>query len=100
MQNSDKMAEKVVDTKQINCLLTNCLDLAIYHMSMMRTKVAYYLNQRARMSRQNETAQAKAGKQTAFIGSLNQLITAGGGNMSNLTCGGKNTTNAGKYCCC
>jgi hypothetical protein len=39
------------------------------------------------VSKLSTATSAKSGKQNAFVDTLNQLITAGGGNISNLTCG-------------
>jgi hypothetical protein len=78
-----------------SCLAANCLDLAVSYMSLVRTKVANYQKQTTRLSRLNAASGSKAAKQNVFANSLNQLITAGGGNVSNLTCG-SSTSNAGK----
>jgi DNA mismatch repair ATPase MutL len=92
-----KKVKKLIGTKQSGCLAANCLDLAVYYINLARVKVTNYQNQKARILRQKGTSQGKADKKANFANSLNQLITAGGGNMSSLSCGGKNTTNVGKY---
>jgi hypothetical protein len=81
--------------RQAGCLASNCLDLAVSYISLLRNKVTNFQNQNNRMARQNATVQAKVGKKMAFMNSLNQLITAGGGNMSSLVCS-KNGTNPGE----
>ena len=87
--------KKVAGTvKQASCLVSNCLDLAVYYIGLVRTKVTYFQNQNARLAKQNLTAQGKAAKKLAFLNSLNQLVTAGGGNMTNLVCS-KNNSNPG-----
>jgi hypothetical protein len=96
-EGKQKIKDVVGGVKQSGCLASNCLDLAVSYMNLLRVRVTNYQNQKARIARQKGTTQGKADKKTNFMNSLNQLITAGGGNMSNLTCGGKNTTNAGKY---
>ena len=69
------------------CLASNCLDLAVYYIGLLRTKVTNYQKQTSRLSKLSAASSSKAGKQSVFSNSLNQLITAGGGNVSNLTCG-------------
>jgi hypothetical protein len=78
-----------------SCPAANCLDLAVSYMGLVRTKVANYQKQTARLNRLYAASGGKAAKQSVFANTLNQLIIAGGGNVSNLTCG-TSTTNAGQ----
>jgi hypothetical protein len=76
------------------CLPSNCLDLAVSYMSLVRTKVANFQKQISRITQLRTSGSSKYGKQNLFENTKNLLITAGGGNISNLTCG-SNQTNAG-----
>ena len=78
------------------CLAENCLDLAVSYIGLIRNRVTNYQKQISRISRLQAASLTKSGKQNSFTGSLNQLITAGGGNSSNLTCG-QSQNNSGKY---
>jgi hypothetical protein len=77
------------------CLASNCLDLAVTYIGLLRTRVANFQKQTSRIATLKNFGINKLGKQNLFDSSLNQLITAGGGNMSNLSCGA-NQTNPGK----
>jgi hypothetical protein len=74
---------------------SDCLDLAVLYMNIARNKVATYQKQTNRFSKLSSASNTKGGKKNAFDNSLNQLITAGGGNVSNMACG-SNTSNAGE----
>ena len=78
------------------CLAENCLDLAVSYIGLIRNRVTNYQKQISRISRLQAASLTKSGKQNSFTGSLNQLIIAGGGNSSNLTCG-QSQNNSGKY---
>ena len=78
------------------CLAENCLDLAVSYIGLIRNRVTNYQKQISRISRLQAASLTKSGKQNSFTGSLNQLILAGGGNSSNLTCG-QSQNNSGKY---
>jgi hypothetical protein len=73
----------------------DCLDLAVIYMNLVRNKVATYQKQTTRFTKLSSASNSKSGKQNAFANTLNQLITAGGGNVSNLTCG-SSTNNTGE----
>ncbi len=82
-----KAAAKSSRQSSGGCLPSNCLDLAVAYVGQLRTKVGNYQKQVSRVSKLSTATSAKSGKQNAFVDTLNQLITAGGGNISNLTCG-------------
>jgi hypothetical protein len=79
-----------------SCLATNCMDLAVAYIGLLRTKVTNYQKQLSRLSKIGTFTAGKSSKQTAFVNSINQLLTIGGGNKSNLTCG-TSTNNSGMY---
>jgi hypothetical protein len=83
------------DRQAAGCLVSNCLDLAVTYIGLLRTRVANFQKQTSRIATLKNFGINKLGKQNLFDSSLNQLITAGGGNMSNLSCGA-NQTNPGK----
>jgi hypothetical protein len=80
------------------CLAANCLDLAVYYIGLVRTKVANYQKQLTRISKLTSATTSKLGKRDAFANTLNLLLQSGGGNLSRLACGvgANNTNNAGK----
>ena len=80
--------------RQAGCLASNCLDLAVSYIGLLRTKVTNYQTQTSRLSKLGVASSSKSAKQTVFSNSLNQLITAGGGNASSLACGAS-TNNTG-----
>ena len=77
-----------------SCLASNCLDLAVAYIGLLRTKVANYQKQTGRLAKLGAASSSKSAKQAVFSNTLNQLITAGGGNVSILTCG-SSTNNTG-----
>ena len=77
-----------------SCLAPDCLDLAVTYLGLLRTKVTNYQKQTSRLSKLGVASSSKSAKQTVFSNSLNQLITAGGGNASSLACGAS-TNNTG-----
>jgi hypothetical protein len=68
------------------CLASNCMDLAVYYIGLLSTKVANYQKQLNRIGKLSNATAAKLNKQDAFAKTLNQLITSGGGNLSNISC--------------
>ena len=71
-----------------SCLPPTCLDLAVSYMGLVRSRVANFQKQLARLLKQDLAIQTKAAKgANAFQNTLNQLILSGGGNISSLACG-------------
>jgi hypothetical protein len=83
------------NVRQSGCLASNCLDLAVSYISLLRTKITNYQKQIYRINKTQASSSAKGGKQNSFSTTLNQLITAGGGNVSDLVCG-SSRNNSGK----
>jgi hypothetical protein len=77
------------------CLASNCLDLAVSYIGLLRTRVTNYQKQIYRINRNLASSSAKGVKQNSFSTTLNQLITAGQGNISDLVCGASRN-NSGK----
>jgi len=92
-----KKAGKKLDAEgrqSSSCLPTNCLDLAVAYIGVLRTKVSNYQKQVTRLGKLNSTSTGKSGKQNAFSNARNHLLAQGGGNLSQLTCG-SSTNNTG-----
>jgi len=92
----EKKATKSSRQSSGGCLPSNCLDLAVAYVGQLRTKVGNYQKQVSRVSKLGSATTSKSSKQNAFANTLNQLITAGGGNISNLTCG-SSQNNSGDF---
>ena len=65
-------------------------------MRMWKDIIANFEKQRKRMKKQNGTGESKAGKKTVFGPVAQKLVSAGGGDKSNLTCAGSNITQGAK----
>jgi hypothetical protein len=87
------------DGSTCNKASQNCLDLVVTYMNLVRNKVATYQKQANRFTKLSSASSAKLSKQSAFDNVLNQLILAGGGNVSTLTCGasGNNSGECGGW---
>ena len=80
------------ETTTTTCVGDTCITNAINYMKMMKDKVANYLQQKSRMTRQNGTGDKKSGKKNVFKPTIMRLIESGGGNASSLSCGGSTTS--------
>jgi hypothetical protein len=76
------------------CLVANCLDLAVSYINLLRTKVANYQKQVARLGKLNAATLVKFAKQNSFARTVDHLVAAGGGDLRNLSCG-SSTNNTG-----
>ncbi len=81
-----------------SCLNSNCLDLAVYYISLVQGKVANFQKQGNRIAKLSSATEAKFSKQNNFAKVLDQMILVGGGNISNLTCG-QSYNNSGLFIC-
>jgi len=81
-----------------SCLTSNCLDLAVYYISLVQGKVANFQKQVNRIAKLSSATAAKFSKQNNFAKVLDQMILVGGGNISNLTCG-QSFNNSGLLLC-
>merc|ERR1712088_1258713 len=71
-----------------------CLTKAIKLLKFQKDNVNNFLTRHTRQLKQNALSTKKQGKKGEFAEPAARLIQAGGGNKSNLTCGGS-TTSAG-----
>jgi hypothetical protein len=78
------------------CLVNNCLDLAVSYINLLRTKVANYQKQVARLGKLTAATLGKFAKQNSFVRTVDHLVAAGGGDLRNLSCG-SSTNNTGTY---
>jgi len=71
-----------------------CLDNAMNYLKIMKDNVGNYMRQEARAKRANKTGHGKNKKKGGFKKVLHQIVEAGGGNKSELSCNG-NTNSTG-----
>ena len=66
-----------------------CFTQAIFFMKLWKDTVANYKKQKSRMSKQNSTGSGKSGKKGLFAPVALRLVDIGGGNKTNMSCGGE-----------
>merc|ERR1719507_2062190 len=67
---------------------STCFETAIFYMKLWKDVVSNFEKQKARMEKQNSTGGNKAGKKGAFAPIAFKLVDIGGGNKTNMSCGG------------
>merc|ERR1711936_512084 len=67
---------------------STCFESAVSYMKMWKDVVSNFGRQVNRMTKQNKTGSNKSGKKGAFAPTGHRLVDIGGGNRSNLSCGG------------
>merc|ERR1712110_566899 len=65
-----------------------CYSQTVFIMKIWKDVVSNFKKQNARMKAQNKTGNSKSGKKGLFAPTAFKLIDIGGGNRSNLSCGG------------
>merc|ERR1712088_131677 len=73
-------------TRQLN---DNCFEQAVHFMKVWKDIVGNFEKQRKRMVKQNKTGGNKSGKKGLFAPAAHRLVDIGGGNKSNMSCGGQ-----------
>jgi len=68
---------------------STCFESAVSYMKMWKDIVGNFERQVNRMTKQNKTGGNKSGKKGAFAPTGHRLVDIGGGNRSNLSCGGQ-----------
>ena len=63
-----------------------CFEQSITIMKMWKDVISNFKKQKKRMEKQNGTGSSKSGKKGAFSGVYQKLLSAGGGDKTNLTC--------------
>merc|ERR1711953_4084 len=66
-----------------------CFESAIFYMKLWKDVVGNFEKQRKRMIKQNKTGGNKSGKKGLFAPIAYRLVDIGGGNKSNMSCGGQ-----------
>merc|ERR1711902_213811 len=66
-----------------------CLIQAVFFMKLWKDTVANYQKQKSRMTKQNSTGSGKSGKKGLFAPIAHRLVDIGGGNKTNMSCGGQ-----------
>ena len=84
--------KKAVSRKACRQADGQCLENAVTAMNRWLRVVSNYKKQSARIKGQKDLADKKKGKKGLFGPVLNQLISAGGGNKSALTCAGSSNS--------
>jgi len=84
-----------VDNRASTVNLT-CLTTAIQLLKFQKDQVNNFLTRHTRQQKQNALTTKKQGKKGEFAEPAARLIQAGGGNKSNLTCGGSTTSTGAK----
>jgi len=65
-----------------------CFSQAIFFMKLWKDTVANFKKQKSRMTKQNSTGSSKSGKKGLFAPVALRLVDIGGGNKTNMSCGG------------
>merc|ERR1712073_168788 len=66
-----------------------CFESAIFYMKLWKDVVGNFEKQRKRMIKQNKTGGNKSGKKGLFAPIAHRLVDIGGGNKTNMSCGGE-----------
>ena len=65
-----------------------CFSQTVFFMKLWKDTVANFKKQRSRMTSQNSTGSSKSGKKGLFSPVALRLVDIGGGNKTNMSCGG------------
>merc|ERR1712241_878010 len=65
-----------------------CFTQTVFFMKLWKVTVANFKKQKSRMTKQNSTGNSKSGKKGLFSPVALRLVDIGGGNKSNMSCGG------------
>merc|ERR1711971_1401643 len=76
------------NNRQTSTVSANCYSQTVFIMNIWKNVVTNFKKQNARMKSQNKTGGSKSGKKGLFAPTAFKLIDIGGGNRSNLSCGG------------
>merc|ERR1711981_1287357 len=70
-------------------LTDTCFEEAMHYMKVWKDIVGNFEEQRKRMVKQNKTGGNKSGKKSLFAPIAHRLVDIGGGNKTNMSCGGQ-----------
>merc|ERR1712241_1034279 len=65
-----------------------CFTQTVFFMKLWKDTVANFKKQKSRMTKQNSTGSSKSGKKGLFAPVALRLVDIGGGNKTNMSCGG------------
>merc|ERR1711881_328570 len=91
-QNKRKSRRNRIQRKQTRAeysLTDTCFEKAVHYMKVWKDIVGNFEKQRKRMVKQNKTGGNKSGKKGLFAPAAHRLVDIGGGNKSNMSCGGQ-----------
>ena len=83
-----KMRNKARASSSSSGLNETCFSQAIFFMKLWKDTVANFKKQKSRMTKQNSTGSSKSGKKGLFSPVALRLVDIGGGNKTNMSCGG------------
>merc|ERR1712241_593759 len=87
---------KAGNTKSNATVALTCLKTALQLLKFQKDNVNNFLARHVRQQRQNALSTKKKGKKGEYAEPAARLIQSGGGNKSNLTCGGSTTSEGAK----
>ena len=67
---------------------STCFENSVFYMKLWKDVVGNFERQNKRMTKQNSTGQSKSGKKGTFAPIAFKLVDIGGGNKTNMSCGG------------
>ena len=82
------MRNKARTSSSSSGLNETCFSQAIFFMKLWKDTVANFKKQKSRMTKQNSTGSSKSGKKGLFSPVALRLVDIGGGNKTNMSCGG------------
>ena len=93
MRKQERKGKKNRRTKSVSrtnsrAVSDSCFEQVVTIMKMWKDVISNFEKQKKRMEKQNGTGSNKSGKKGAFTGVYQNLVSAGGGDKTNLTCAG------------
>jgi len=85
---STKQKRPSVRASGRSTVASTCFESAMFYMKIWKDVVGNFEKQRKRMIKQNKTGGNKSGKKGLFAPIAHRLVDIGGGNKSNMSCGG------------
>ena len=85
-KNGKKGRNQTVSRKNPRAVSDSCFDQAVTIMKMWKDVISNFQRQKKRIEKQIGTGINKSGKKGAFSGVYQKLLSAGGGDKTNLTC--------------
>ena len=91
MRKEERKGKKNRRTKSVSrtnsrAVSDSCFEQVVTIMKMWKDVISNFEKQKKRMMKQNATGSNKSGKKGVFSGVYHKLLSAGGGDKTNLTC--------------